>query len=54
MLHEGKYWFEPAKHLYIENCPAVRVLSSKVRAIVVRAWGVLLHQIYRDFAGTEE
>ena len=49
----GKYWFEPAKRLYIKNCPAVRVLSSKVRAIVVQAWGVFLHIIYREFSGTD-
>ena len=54
MLHVGKYWFEPAKCLYIKNCPAVSVLSSRVRANVGPAWGVFLHQIYREFAGTEE
>ena len=38
-----KYWFEPAKRLYIKNSPVVRVLSSRFRAIVVLPWGVFLH-----------
>ena len=49
-----KYWFEPVKRLYIKKYPVVRVLSSRVRAMVVWAWGVFLHLIFREFAGTDE
>ena len=27
---------------------------SRVRAISIRAWDVFLHEIYREFAGTDE
>ena len=43
MLQLGKYWFEPAKRLYIKNCPVIRVLSLRAQPIVVQAWGVFLH-----------
>ena len=47
----GKYWFEPVKRLYIKNCPAVCVLSSRVRAIVVRAWGVFFIKYIGNLPG---
>ena len=45
----GKYWLEPAKRLYIQNCPAVGVLSSRIRAIILQAWGILTLNIWGIF-----